>query len=65
VKVALTMISGSFENERAFSAMNFIKNDLRNWLDTNLEAWGLACMQDMFKTATCPYQKLQDRLERV
>jgi hypothetical protein len=37
-KMALAMVSGSVSDERAFAAMYFIKNDLRNRLDTNLEA---------------------------
>jgi hypothetical protein len=37
-KKALAMVSGSLSDERAFSAMKFIKNDLLYGLDTNLEA---------------------------
>jgi hypothetical protein len=46
------MVSGSVSDKRAFSAMNFIKNDLRNRLDTNLEACLHVYMQDLFTTAT-------------
>jgi hypothetical protein len=64
-KIALTMVSGSVADERAFSAMNFIKNDLRNRLDTNLEACLLTYMQDMFTTATFPYAKLSEMMGSV
>jgi hypothetical protein len=59
------MVSGSVSDERAFSAMNFIKNDLRNRLDTNLEACLLVYMQNLFITAIFPYGELQERLKSM
>jgi hypothetical protein len=53
------MVSGSVLDERAFSAMNFIKNDLCNRPDTNVEACLLVYMQDLLATATFPYEQLQ------
>jgi hypothetical protein len=53
------MVSGSVSDERTFSAMNFIKNDLCNRLDTNLEACLLVYMQNLLATATFPYEQLQ------
>jgi hypothetical protein len=38
-KIASTMVSGGITDERAFSALNCISNDLYNRLDTNLEAY--------------------------
>jgi hypothetical protein len=64
-KMALAMVSGSVSDERTFSAMNCIKNDLRNRLDTNLEAWLLVYMQDLFTTATFPYEQLQEKLKSM
>lgn len=45
-KIALAMLRGSFADEREFCVLNFIKNDLRNRLDTNLEACLLTYLQD-------------------
>jgi hypothetical protein len=64
-EVAFTMVSGSVADERAFSAMNFIKKYLRNRLDTNLEACLLVHMQDMFTTAIFPCEHLQERLKSM
>jgi hypothetical protein len=64
-KLALTMVSGSVSDGRAFSAMNSTKNDLRNRLDTNLEACLLVYMQDLFTTATFPYGELQESLKSM
>lgn len=64
-KIALTMVSGSAADERAFSTMNFIKNYLRNRLDTKLEAHLLTCMQDMYSTAKFPYAELEKNLGKT
>jgi hypothetical protein len=55
--------------------MNFIKNDLCNRLDTNLEACLLVFVQDhaqtrgeqidLFTTATFTYGELQERLKSM
>lgn len=63
--IVLTMISGSVADERAFSAMKFIKNDLRNRLDVNLEACLLAYMQNFFTTGNFPYAELGKVLKEL
>ena len=37
VELCLTMILGSVEDERVFSALGFLKSKVRNKLDKNLE----------------------------
>jgi hypothetical protein len=37
-KMTLAMVRSSVSDDRVFPAMNFINNDLRNGLNTNLEA---------------------------
>ena len=60
--IALMMVSGSVADERAFSAMNFIKNVLRNRLHVNLEACVMMYAQDMLTTASFPYEELDKAL---
>ena len=54
-EIALTMVGGSVEDERAFSAMSFLKNTLRNRLDTHLEVCMRLKMQDHYTVSDFPY----------
>ena len=54
-EIALTMVGGSVEDERAFSAMNFLKNKHRNRLDTNLAVCMRMKMQNLYSLNTFPF----------
>ena len=58
-EIALTVVSGSVADERVFSAMNFIKSDVRHRLDANLEACVQVYTQDLFTLSTFPFEKLR------
>ena len=47
-ELAMVMIGGSLEDERAFSAMNFLKSNTHNRLDTHLEEYMLLKSQQPF-----------------
>jgi hypothetical protein len=57
-EVVLVMVGVSVEDERVFSAMNFIKNALRNRLGTHLERCVRMKGQNEFKVATFPYDEV-------
>jgi hypothetical protein len=59
-EVVLVMVGVSVEGERVFSALNFIKNELRNRLGTHLECCVRMKVQNDFKVATFPYDKVHD-----
>ncbi len=60
-KLAITIVPGSVEAERAFSALSFIKNSLRNRLgQEHMNACMLAFTQQSFTTSTFPYREALD-----
>lgn len=62
-QIALTVVSGSVADERVFSAMNFVKNDLRNRLSTHLESCVQTYTQDLFDISTFPYNEMPQSTE--
>ena len=54
-----TMILGSVEDERVFSALGFLKSKLRNKLDKNLESC-LRVYTSRYDVNTFPYQKTME-----
>jgi hypothetical protein len=54
-----TMILGSVEDERVFSALGFLKSKLRNKLDKNLESC-LRVYTSRYDVNTFPYQKAME-----
>jgi hypothetical protein len=57
-EICLTVVCGSVADERVFSAMNFIKNDIRNRLETHLDACVQVYTQDLFDVQSFPYHEL-------
>lgn len=56
VDLCLTMILGSVEDERVFSALGFLKSKLRNKLDKNLENC-LRLYTSRYDVHTFPYDR--------
>ena len=57
-ELALVMVPGSVEDERLFSAMNFMKNDLRNKLkNPHLTAEVRLFFSRQFTVETFPYME--------
>ena len=57
-ELALVMVPGSVEDERLFSAMNFIKNELRNKLkNPHLTAAVRLFFSRQFTVKTFPYME--------
>ncbi|NCB23801.1 MAG: hypothetical protein EOM56_13415, partial [Deltaproteobacteria bacterium] len=56
-KLAIVMVPGSVEEERVFSAMNFLKNQTRNSLDTHLEDAVRVFTQALYTVHTFPYSQ--------
>ena len=56
-RISIVMVGGSVEDERTFSAMNFVKDKLRNRLDDHLELCVRFKTQSMFGLRTFPFTK--------
>jgi len=54
-KVAIIQVLGSVEDERCFSSLTFLKNKLRNSLDTHFECVVGMYTQKIFSLETFPY----------
>lgn len=53
--ISVVLVGGSIEDERVFSAMNFIKDKVRNRLDDHLELCVRLFSQNMFTLHTFPF----------
>ena len=62
-KIVLVMVTGSVEDERGFSAMNFVKSDDRNRLDKHVELCMRMKLQKLFTLETFPFSEAYDAWE--